>query len=177
MNAQSMALAMPGFQPGFDELVYEHFNQVLSYVHRLVGDMAVAHRIAEASFREAARYYRRGKSPGEPRSLLYLLATSRAREYVRKGDRQGLVARVLHRRPGPVVEFSEEDCRALITDTSQRALSTLEWGDRVVLLLHDYCGLNYAEVARAGGVGRSSVPRDLDRARHEFKQAYDYIKF
>ncbi|MHB8510060.1 MAG: RNA polymerase sigma factor [Candidatus Dormibacteria bacterium] len=177
MNAHSLALAMPGTQPGFDELVYEHFNQVLSFVHRLVGDIAVSHRITEASFREAARYYRRGKAPGEPRSLVFFLATTRAREFLRKGDRQSLLSRLIHRHDGPLVEFGEDDCRALVTDTSQRALSTLEWNDRVVLLLHDYCGLSYAEVARAAGMGKSAVPRDLDRARHDFKQAYDYIKF
>jgi DNA-directed RNA polymerase specialized sigma24 family protein len=65
----------------------------------------------------------------------------------------------------------------LTNDTDQRALTTLEFSSQVVLLLHDFCGLSYDEVAKAAGIGRSSVPRDLDRARHEFKQAYDYIKF
>jgi DNA-directed RNA polymerase specialized sigma24 family protein len=84
---------------------------------------------------------------------------------------------MFHHEPEPVVEFGEEDVRNLASDTNQRALSTLEFGDKVVLLLHDYCGLTYDEVARAAGVGRSSVARDLDHARQSFKQAYDYIKF
>lgn len=177
MNEASMALAMDPPSPSFEGLLLEHFNQVLSYVHRLVGDIAEAHRLTELTFGEMARYYRKGKTPNQPRALLYLLATARAREYLKKGHRRGLAERLFHREAEPVVEFAEEDVRGLASDTNQRALSTLEFGDRVVLLLHDYCGLAYDEVARAAGIGRSSVARDLDRARQAFKQAYDYIKF
>jgi DNA-directed RNA polymerase specialized sigma24 family protein len=75
------------------------------------------------------------------------------------------------------VVFTTDDVTGLDNDTSQRALGTLEFGARAILLLRDYCGLSYDEVARAAGTGRTSVARDLDRARHEFKQAYDYIRF
>jgi RNA polymerase sigma-70 factor (ECF subfamily) len=177
MNEASMALAMDAPVPSFEGLLLEHFNQVLSYLHRIVGDIAEAHRLTELTFAEMARYYRKGKSPSQPRALLYLLATARAREYLKKGNRRGLFNRMFHREAEPVVEFGEDDVRGLASDTNQRALSTLEFGDKVVLLLHDYCGLNYDEVARAAGIGRSAVARDLDRARQAFKQAYDYIKF
>jgi len=172
-----MALAMDPPAPTFEGLLLEHFNQVLSYVHRVVGDIAEAHRLTEETFAELARYYRKGKTPNQPRALMYLIATARAREFLKKGHRRGLVARVLHRETEPAVEFTDDDVKGLASDTNQRALSTLEFGDKVVLLLHDYCGLSYDEVARAAGIGRSSVARDLDRARQSFKQAYDYIKF
>ena len=68
-------------------------------------------------------------------------------------------------RTGQPVEFTEEDTSALTNDTAQRAMTTLEFSSQVTLLLHDYCGLTYDEVARAAGIGRSAVPRDLDRAR------------
>jgi RNA polymerase sigma-70 factor (ECF subfamily) len=177
MNELSMVLAMPAAQATFDSLLIEHFNQVLSYVQRLVGDVATAHRLTEETFTEMARYYRKGRTPNQPRALLYLIATSRAREYLRKGHRRSLWQRIFNRDQVPLIEFSEDHVRGLAGDTGQRALSTLDFGDRVVLLLHDYCGLDYEEVARAAAIGRSSVARDLDRARHEFKQAYDYIKF
>jgi DNA-directed RNA polymerase specialized sigma24 family protein len=177
MNELSMVLAMPGAEPGFDALVLDHFNQVLSYVQRLVGDVAAAHRLTEGTFTDMARFYRKGRLPNQPRALLYMLATARAREFLKKGHKRSLIDRVLRRQVLPVVEFAEAEIRGLASDTSQRALSTLDLNDRVVLLLHDYCGLTYDEVARAAGSGRSSVARDLDRARHAFKQAYDYIKF
>jgi DNA-directed RNA polymerase specialized sigma24 family protein len=177
MNELSLVLSMPNAQPSFDALVHDQFNQVLSYEHRLVGDLSVAHRLTEESFQELARFYRKGKQPAEARALLYLLATGRARDFLRRGEKRGLIERFFARRAAPAVQFSEDHAKALTTDTDQRALSTLDIGDRVVLLLHDYCGLTYAEVARAAGIGRSTVGRDLDRARHAFKQAYDYIKF
>jgi DNA-directed RNA polymerase specialized sigma24 family protein len=177
MNEISLALNLSGAEPDFDSLFLGQFNQVVSYVHRLVGEIPAAHRLSEEAFDEMARYYRKGRTPNQPRTLLYLLATARARDYLRKGDKQPWWRRLLSVRAEPAVEFSEAEVSGLTNDTSQRALGTLDFGARVVLLLHDYCGLSYDEVARAAAIGRTSVPRDLDRARHDFKQAYDYIRF
>jgi len=177
MNELSMVLAVSQATPSFDSLFLTEFNQIFGYVQRLVGDLAAAHRLTEESFHQLARYYRKGRKPIEARALLYLIATQRAREQARKGDKRSLVQRLFARGEAPLVEFAAEDTRGLATDTSQRALSTLEFGSRVVLLLHDYCGLSYSETARAAGIGKSAAARELDRARHEFKQAYDYIKF
>jgi RNA polymerase sigma factor (sigma-70 family) len=172
-----MVLTLPAKGISYDSLLLDHANQVLSYLQRLVGDISVAHRLTEETFAEMARYYRKRRLPNQPRALVYLIATARAREYLRKGDKRNLWQRLFQRDPAPALEFGEEHVRALANDTGQRALSTLNLSDRIVLLLHDYCGLTYEEVARAAGVGRSAVPRDLDRARHEFKQAFDYIRF
>jgi DNA-directed RNA polymerase specialized sigma24 family protein len=177
MNEISLALNLSSAEPDFDSLFLGYFNQVFSYVHRLVGELPAAHRLSEETFDEMARYYRKSRTPNQPRTLLYLLATARARDYLRRGDNQPWWRRVVSRPQDLNVKFSEAEVIGLTNDTGQRALGTLEFGARVVLLLHDYCGLSYDDVARAAAVGRTSVPRDLDRARHEFKQAYDYIRF
>lgn len=177
MNEISLALNLRGAEPDFDSLFLGYFNQVFSYVHRLVGEIPAAHRLSEETFDEMARYYRKSRTPNQPRTLLYLLATARARDYLRKGDKQPWWRRIMSRPQDLNLQFSEAEVIGLTNDTGQRALGTLEFGARVVLLLHDYCGLSYDDVARAAAVGRTSVPRDLDRARHEFKQAYDYIRF
>jgi DNA-directed RNA polymerase specialized sigma24 family protein len=177
MNELSLVLNFSSTQPDFDTLFLAYFNQVISYLERLTGDIGVAHRLSEETFHELARYYRKGKAPNEPRSLMYLIATARARDYLKKGDRQTMWQRMFSHSTEPTVEFNEGHVAQLSNGTEQRALSTLEFNSRVVLLLHDYCELNYDQVARASAVGRSSVPRDLDKARHEFQQAYDYIKF
>ncbi|MFN2463488.1 MAG: RNA polymerase sigma factor, partial [Candidatus Dormibacteria bacterium] len=177
MNEISLVLNLPSTQPDFDSLFLGSFNQVLSYLERLVGDIGVAHRLAEETFEQVGRYYRKGKTPNQPRSLMYLIATSRAREYLRKGEHQSLWQRMFGGSAEPAVTFTEEDVAALSNGTEQRALSTLETNARVVLLLHDYCHLSYDETARAAGIGRTAVSRELDRARHAFQQAYDYIRF
>ena len=177
MNELSLVLNFSSTQPDFDSLFLSSFNQVLSYLERLVGDIGVAHRLSEETFDQVARYYRKGKTPNEPRSLLYLIATARARDFLRKGEHKSLWQRVFGGDSDPAVTFTEADVAQLNNGTEQRALSTLEFGDRAVLLLHDYCSLNYDETARAAGIGRSAVSRELDRARHAFQQAYDYIKF
>ena len=177
MNEMSLVLNFSSTQPDFDSLFIGSFNQVLSYLERLVSDIGVAHRLTEETFDQLARYYRKGRSPNDPRSLMYLVATSRAREHLRKGDHQTLWQRMFGRSEEPAVDFTEDHVSQLGHGTEERALSTLEFNARAVLLLHDYCDLNYDEVARAAGIGRTSVGRDLDRARHDFKQAYDYIKF
>ena len=177
MNELSLVLNFSSTQPDFDTLFLASFNQVISYLERLVGDIGVAHRLSEETFEQLARYYRKGKVPNEPRSLMYLIATSRARDYLRKGDHQSVWQRVFNKAASPAVTFTEDEVGPLSHGTEQRALSTLEFSDRAVLLLHDYCDLSYDEVARAAGIGRTAVGRELDRARHGFQQAYDYIKF
>jgi DNA-directed RNA polymerase specialized sigma24 family protein len=177
MNELTMAFAPPDSGPGFEPLLLDHFNLVLSYIQRLVGDIGQAHRLTEATFAEVARYYRKGRTPNQPRALLFLLATARAREYLKKGHKRSLKDRLMGKQEIPVVGFTEDDVSGLASDTSQRALSTLELDQRVVLLLHDYCGLSYEEVGKAAGAAKGAVARDLDAARHAFKQAYDYIKF
>jgi len=177
MNELSLVLNFSSTQPDFDSLFLSSFNQVLSYLERLVGDIGVAHRLSEETFEQVARYYRKGKTPNEPRSLMYLIATARARDFLRKGEHQSLWQRVFGGSTEPAVAFSESDVSALSNGTEQRALSTLEFNERAVLLLHDYCELSYDETARAAGIGRSAVSRELDRARHGFQHAYDYIKF
>jgi DNA-directed RNA polymerase specialized sigma24 family protein len=177
MNELSLVLNFSSTQPDFDSLFLGSFNQVLSYLERLVGDIGIAHRLSEETFDQVARYYRKEKVPNEPRSLMYLIATSRARDYLRKGDHPTLWQRMFSRAEEPAVAFTEDQVAQLSNGTEQRALSTLEFNDRAVLLLHDYCGLDYDQTARAAGIGRSAVSRELDRARHAFQQAYDYIKF
>ena len=177
MNELSLVLNFSSTQPDYDSLFLSSFNQVLSYLERLVGDIGVAHRLSEETLEQVARYYRKGKTPNEPRSLMYLIATARARDYLRKGEHRSLWQRMFGGSDEPTINFTEEDVAALSNGTEQRALSTLEFNDRAVLLLHDYCELNYDETARAAGIGRSAVSRELDQARHAFQQAYDYIKF
>src|SRR5258708_27308018 len=111
-----------------------------------------------------ARYYRKGHPPNQPRALLYLLATARARDYLRKGDKQPLWQRLFGRTTEPAVEFTLNDVSGPENDTNQRALGTLEFGGRAILLLHDYCGLSYDEVARASGTGGTAAARALHRA-------------
>jgi DNA-directed RNA polymerase specialized sigma24 family protein len=177
MNELSLVLDASSMQPDFDTLFLASFNRVISYLDRLVGDVGVAHRLSEETFEQVARYYRKGKVPNQPRALMYLIATSRARDHLRNGDKQSLWQRVFSRAGEPAVGFTDDHVTALSHGTEQRALSTIDFTDRAILLLHDYCELTYDEVARATGLGRSAVPKDLDRARHSFQQAYDYIKF
>ena len=177
MNAASLVLNFSSTEPDFDTLFLASFNQVISYLERLVGDIGVAHRLSEETFEQLARYYRKDKVPNQPRALMYLIATARARDYLRKGDRKTLWQRLFSKSDGPAVPFTDDHVRSLSHGTEQRALSTLQFNDRAILLLKDYCELSYDEVARASGIGRSSVSKDLDRARHGFQQAYDYIKF
>jgi DNA-directed RNA polymerase specialized sigma24 family protein len=177
MNEISLVLKFSSTQPDFDSLFLGSFNQVISYLERLLGDIELAHKLTEETYEHLARYYRKGKAPNDPRSLMYLIATARAREFLRKGERKSVWQRVFGRDQEPAVTFTEEHVSDLGHGTEGRALSTLEFNARAVLLLHDYCELNYDEVARAAGIGRSAVGRELDRARHDFQQAYDYIRF
>ncbi len=156
------------FEPYFSE----RFSPVFNYIARLSGDIAVAARLAPEAFRVLRKTLSARARDGAD-VLLYRAATEQAREL--------RMAAPWRRRPAGngkrAVELDALTLQPLKRDTVQRALEALPFGQRALLLLRDYVGLSYAEIAGVLLVPEKQIAQRLEEARAEYCQVYAYIKF
>ncbi|WP_431925908.1 RNA polymerase sigma factor [Nonomuraea jabiensis] len=165
-----MITAPDAFEAVFDA----HYEEIRRYLGRRVG-LDVAEDLAAETFliafdqREAF-----DPSFGEIRPWLYGIATNligrhrrtevrRYRALARTGpppDDDGLHDRVIDRLAAEVT-----------VGRLAKALTKLSAGERDVVLLVAYGGLNYAEVAAALGVAEGTVASRLSRARTKLRGA------
>ena len=161
---------LSGPQPAqvFGALFDQHARPLHRYLARRVGDLA--DDLVGETFLVALQT-RAGYDPqrGTARSWLYGIATNLLRRHLRQEVR-GL--RAAARSAGSVAGGEgHEDRVAARVDASARAvrlvgaLAALEAGDRDVLLLTSWAGLDSNEVAEALGIPVGTVRSRLHRAR------------
>jgi RNA polymerase sigma-70 factor (ECF subfamily) len=158
----------------FGVLFSEHARAVYNHAFRLTGNWSAAEEVVSLTFLEAWRL--RGTVRPEGGSLLpWLLgiALNVARNVSRAARRQQAAMGRLPKAQD-VPDFAEDLAGRL--DDAERlekihaALTTLRRGERDVLALCVWSGLNYAEAAEALGVPVGTVRSRLSRARRKLQR-------
>lgn len=169
---QAHAAAPPlSLDTDFEPFFLQRFSLIFNYLARLTGDVAVATRIAPEAFR-SLRKTMAAKAREGTDVLLYRAATEHAREL--------RMAAPWRRRPAigkGAVELDTSTLQPLKRDTVQRALEAQPFGQRALLLLRDYIGLSYSEIAGVLLIPEKQIAQRLEEARAEYCQVYAYIKF
>jgi RNA polymerase sigma-70 factor (ECF subfamily) len=171
MDHAHVAVPPLSLETDFEPFFSQRFSSIFNYLARLTGDVAVATRIAPEAFR-TLRKTMSGKAREGADVLLYRAATEQAREL--------RMAAPWRRRPAngkSSVELDALTLQPLKRDTVQRALEALPFGQRALLLLRDYIGLSYAEIAGVLLIPEKQIAQRLEEARAEYCQVYAYIKF
>lgn len=158
-----------GDPDAFEELFDAHARVVYNHAFRLTGDWSTAEDVVSLTFLEAWRLRAKlDPEGGSPRPWLLGIATNTVRNSRRAARRH---AAALSRLPPnePVRDFADEiaarmDDRELL-DTVRLALDHLRRGEREVLALCVWSGLDYATAARTLGVPVGTVRSRLSRAR------------
>src|SRR5262249_39074405 len=159
----------------FGVLFEEHARAVYNHAFRLTGNWSTAEEVVSLTFLEAWRL--RGTIRPEGGSLLpWLLgiALNVARNVCRAARRHQAAMSRLPAAPD-VPDFADElagriDDAARL-DGVRTALSSLRSGERDVLALCVWSGLNYAEAAEALGVPVGTVRSRLSRARRKLQRS------
>ena len=164
-----------GEHDAFGVLFEEHARAVYNHAFRLTGNWSTAEEVVSLTFLEAWRL--RGTVRPEGDSLLpWLLgiALNVARNTSRTARRQQAA---MSRLPAAadVPDFADE-LAGRIDDATRlavvrTALSGLRRGERDVLALCVWSGLNYAEAAEALGVPVGTVRSRLSRARRKLQRS------
>jgi RNA polymerase sigma-70 factor (ECF subfamily) len=155
----------------FERLYRSSRDDVYAYVASLLRDAPAAEEVTAAAFERAYRKRNRfDPERGEPRAWLFGIARNAALDELRRRGRQA----ELTAEPADVETFDghgdEHSERRLVVS---EALERLEPGERELIALKFFAGLENREIARVLGVGESNAGTKLHRAMTKLREACD----
>jgi len=157
--------AKSGDRSAFSELVCIHAQGVRNVIYRLCGDEQIAEDAAQEAFLRAWLHLASYRPQASFRSWLYRIAVNAASDLLRRGKR--ILPNALEDLPlpdpgpGPEALLFLEEQRA----TVKEAVLSLPEACRGVLVLREYEGLSYQEIADALEIPIGTVMSRLSYAR------------
>lgn len=162
--------AQDGDRNAFSELVCTHSQGVLNVVYRMCGDRQLAEDAAQETFIRAWQRLPSFRPGGSLRSWLYRIGVNTAVDMLRKDVRilpqavEDLHLRDSH--PGPEALFDSAERAKLV----QGAVVSLPDASRAVLVLREFEGLAYQEIAEVLDIPVGTVMSRLNYARKLLKE-------
>jgi RNA polymerase sigma-70 factor, ECF subfamily len=157
--------AKNGDRNAFGELVCIHVEGVRNVIYRMCGDARIAEDAAQETFIQAWLHLSSYRPQASIRSWLYRIAVNAATDMLRKEKR--ILPSALEDlplkdpQPGPEALTSQGERTTLI----QNAVLALPDACRTVLVLREYEGLSYQEIAEALSIPVGTVMSRLNYAR------------
>ena len=150
------------------ELFQQHSPLVLAVCRRLLVDPAEAEDAMQQTFLHAYRSLLAGREPQQPSAWLSSIARNECLNRIRARTREPGADQLANGAVGSPdalnAAIASEDLRAL-----GHTIKGLPAQQREALLLHEFCGLRYEEVAAAIGVSESAIGSLLFRARSRLR--------
>ena len=155
----------------FDRLYRSSRDDVYAYVATLLRDRAAAEDVTALAFERAFRR-RSGYRPrrGSPRAWLFGIARNAALDELRRRRRQAELTAEPEDVDARAEEGAERSERRLAVSA---ALERLERGERELIALKFFAGLENREIARVLGIGESNAGTRLHRAMTKLREACD----
>src|SRR5215211_6508357 len=157
--------AKNGERDAFSELVCIHAQGVTNVIYRMCGDVHIAEDAAQETFVQAWLHLSTYRPQTSLRNWLYRIAVNAATDILRKEKR--ILPNALEDLqlsdplPGPEATFSQEERTTVI----QKAILSLPDACRSVLVLREYEGLSYQEIADTLSIPPGTVMSRLNYAR------------
>jgi RNA polymerase sigma-70 factor, ECF subfamily len=169
-EAELVIRAQGGDRNAFSELVCIHAQGVLNVIFRMCGNTQVAEDAAQETFIRAWSHLGSFRVDSSLRNWLYRIALNTATDMLRKEKRilPGDVDDFQLADPqlGPEGIYLQEERTALM----QAAIQSLPDASRAVLVLKEYEGLSYREIADALDIPIGTVMSRLNYARRVLKE-------
>ena len=169
-ETELVARAQSGDRNAFGELVRMHAQGVRNVIYRMCGDAQVAEDAAQETFIQAWLHLSSYRLQTSLRNWLYRIAVNAATDMLRKEKR--ILPNALEDlqlkdpQPGPEALFSQGERTALV----QKAILSLPDASRAVLVLREYEGMSYHEIADALDIPVGTVMSRLNYARKVLKE-------
>ena len=162
--------AKNGERNAFSELVCIHAQGVRNVIYRMCGDTQIAEDAAQETFIQAWLHLSSYRPQTSLRNWLYRIAVNAATDMLRKEKRilPNDIAdlQLTDGRPGPELLVSQQERTALV----QRAVLSLPDACRAVLVLREYEGMSYHEIADALDIPIGTVMSRLNYGRQLLKE-------
>lgn len=158
-----------GDRHAYGELVRRHHEGVIRVVYRMCGDPALAEDAAQDAFIRAWTHLNRFKPGSSLRSWLYRIAVNAAVDALRRESRTADVDIETIPFPdpgqGPEAAYLQRERERMV----QEAVLALPEASRSVLVLREYGGLSYREIAESLDIPLGTVMSRLNYARQRLK--------
>jgi RNA polymerase sigma-70 factor (ECF subfamily) len=168
-EAELVQQAQRGDRSAFAELVRRYHLGVIGVVYRLCGDPYLAEDAAQEAFVRAWLNLNTYRPLMPWRNWLYRIAVNAALDMLRR-ERPTLALdddSSLHGdSPDPHAALEQKEREDLV----RRAILTLPSATRVVLVLREYGGLSYREIAEALDIPLGTVMSRLNAARQHLRE-------
>jgi RNA polymerase sigma-70 factor (ECF subfamily) len=162
--------AQAGDRNAFSDLVRLHAQGVLNVIYRMCGDMQVAEDASQETFIQAWLRLPSYRPESSLRNWLYRIAINAAVDMLRKEKRILPHAveelRLADTGPGPEAMAASAERARMV----QAAVLALPEASRAVLVLREYEGLSYQEIADALTIPIGTVMSRLNYARKLLKE-------
>lgn len=169
--------AQSGERNAFNELVRIHAQGVMNVIYRMCGDAQIAEDAAQETFIQAWLHLSSYRPQASLRSWLYRIAVNAATDMLRKEKRiLPNALEDLHLQDpqlGPEALFFQEERTTLV----KKAILALPEASRVVLVLREYEGMSYHEIAEALNIPVGTVMSRLNYARKTLRDKLEQKLF
>jgi RNA polymerase sigma-70 factor (ECF subfamily) len=176
-EAELVTRAQSGDRNAFSELVRSHAQGVLNVIYRMCGNMQVAEDAAQETFIQAWLRLPSYRPRSSLRNWMYRIAVNTAIDMLRKENRilPGEIEdlNLADSEPGPEALFA----RSQQTEMVQEAVLTLPDASRAVLVLREFEGLSYKEIAESLEIPVGTVMSRLNYARKLLKEKLEVKMF
>ena len=169
-DTELVSKAQRGDRNAFSELVRNHAPGVMNVVYRMCGDAQIAEDAAQETFIRAWQNLPSYRPQTPLRNWLYRIAFNAGMDMLRKekrilpNDIEDM--HLADERPGPEILVSQQERTNLV----QQAVLSLPDASRAVLVLREYEGMSYHEIADALDIPIGTVMSRLNYARKSLKE-------
>ena len=162
--------AQHGDRNAFGELVCRYYPGVVRVVYRLCGDSGLAEDMAQEAFLRGWMALPSFHPQSSLRNWLYRIAVNATLDVLRRKPEETLeeesVQMIPDQADGPETMLMEKERVALL----QQAMRALPDAARSVLVLREYGGLSYQEIASVLDVPVGTVMSRLNYARNRLRE-------
>lgn len=161
--------AQHGDRNAFSELVHRHSQGVINVVYRLCGDMQLAEDAAQEAFIQAWMKLSAYRPHTSLRNWLYRIAVNITIDILRKEKhlaQDGSLEHMATPEPTPEAMLTSQEQTIWV----QKAVLTLPPACRAVLVLREYEGLSYQEIASTLNIPIGTVMSRLNYARNLLRE-------
>jgi RNA polymerase sigma factor (sigma-70 family) len=144
----------------FDHLYRRHAAPVYRYAFAVLGNHADAEDVTQQTFLNAYRAIARGTKPRKPENWLLRIAHNEVRRHFRSVNGKPVEVELDERLPHSAPEESEPSFADVL-----RALQQLSPVQRSALVMREFEGRSYAEIAELMNMTQSALEAQLFRAR------------
>jgi RNA polymerase sigma-70 factor (ECF subfamily) len=161
--------AQQGDRWAFGELVRQHRQGVMNIVYRMCGDVNLAEDTAQETFLRAWQHLDKYKPKGAFRNWIYKIALNTARNILRSEKTTMDIDdyKVVDRKPNPEQTVEQTERARLV----QHAVLALPDASRSVLVLREYEGLSYRDIAETLDIPVGTVMSRLSYARQLLRKS------